>query len=132
MKVGDELTFTKRVTEDQPMRYGEASGDLNPIHTDDAFARSVGLDGVILQGLCTMSFLHQAAVTWAGGDPMAVETLETRFTSPVYPGDEVRFEGTVVERDGDRAHIEVTGFNQDDEAVLDDAVARVEIETERR
>lgn len=91
------LVYEQRVTEDQPWRYGDASGDTNPIHTDPEFARSVGLDGVILQGLCTMAFCFQAVTAWAGGDPTRVEALEARFTEPVHPGETVRFEGEIVD-----------------------------------
>lgn len=126
MEVGDRLGFDKEVTEDQPMRYGEASGDMNPIHTDDSFARSVGLDGVILQGLCTMSFVHQAVTEWAGGDPTDVDHLEVRFSDPVYPGDRLSFEGEVVYAGDGRARIEITGRNQDDDVVLEDSTAEIQ------
>lgn len=126
MEVGDTLGFDKEVTEDQPMRYGQASGDLNPIHTDEDFARSVGLDGVILQGLCTMSFVHQAVTEWAGGDPTDVDHLEVRFSDPVYPGDRLSFEGEVVYANDGRARIEITGRNQDDDVVLEDSTAEIQ------
>lgn len=125
MEVGDTLGFDKQVTEDQPWRYGEASGDMNPIHTDENFARSVGLDGVILQGLCTMSFVHQAVAEWAGGDPTDVDHLEIRFSDPVYPGDRLSFEGEVVYTGDGRARIEITGRNQDD-VVLEDSTAEIQ------
>ena len=50
------------------MRYAGASGDFNPIHIDEEFARSVGLPGRILHGLWTMAQVARA-VTEAGGRP---------------------------------------------------------------
>lgn len=126
MDVGDTFGFEKPVTEDQPDRYGEASGDTNPIHTDEEFARSVGLDGVILQGLCTMSFAHQAVTEWAGGDPTDVERLKVRFADNVYPGDEVRFDGEVVAVEDGRASIDIVGTNQHGDVVLENAEATVQ------
>lgn len=131
MKPGDRFTFDKEVGEDQPRRYGEASGDMNPIHTDEEFARSVGFDTVILQGLCTMSFVHQALAEWAGGDPLAVRRLEVRFERPVYPGDRLTVEGEVESVDDGKgdglAELAVRVVNQDGEEVLGDATAEVGI-----
>lgn len=115
---GAELAFEKHVTDDQPYRYGQASGDMNPIHTDPEFARSVGFDDVILQGLCTMTFVHQALAEWSGGDPDAVESLEVRFLDPVYPGDELAIEGTVDAVEDGVAEVDVTVVDQDGDVVL--------------
>lgn len=76
------------VTQDQPLRYAEASGDRNPIHTDDAVARMFGHPGIILQGSCTMSFVAKAALdTFGGGDPRRLKRLRVRYARPVLPGD---------------------------------------------
>lgn len=64
------------------MRYAGASGDLNPIHYDEGFARSVGLPGVIAHGMLTMGTAIEAVVDWIG-DPAAVREYSTRFTKPV-------------------------------------------------
>ena len=62
MKAGDELPELK-VTPDRylTVRYAGASGDFNPIHIDDEFAREVGLPGKILHGLWTMAQVARAA-----------------------------------------------------------------------
>ena len=74
-------------------RYAEASGDRNPIHLDDDFARRVGLPGVIVHGLLQMGILANVAVAAAGGDPARIRRLSTRFAGMVEPGDEVIFGG---------------------------------------
>lgn len=85
--VGD---FTVHVDADQTYRYHEASGDPMPIHLDDAFAKSVGLPGIIAHGLCTMAMTSQAVVkTVAGGDPGRIKRLAVRFSKNVFPGDDV-------------------------------------------
>ena len=75
-------TSTQSVTvaADLPRRYAKASGDDNPIHVDDAFAKSVGFPGVILQGLCTLALAVRAL-------PKGLERLQVRFARPVSPGD---------------------------------------------
>ena len=72
---------------DQTYRYSEASGDMVPIHLDDEIARSVGLPGIIVHGLCTMAFTSWAAIeNVAGGDPARLKRLAVRFSKPVLPG----------------------------------------------
>lgn len=107
-----------RVAEDQPLRYAEASGDANPIHTSDDIARMAGLKGKILHGLATMAFAQRAAIDkWLAGDPAKLARMRVRFTKPVYPGEILTFgawnvepnllgfevrtqDGTVVLKDG--------------------------------
>jgi acyl dehydratase len=86
-KVGE---FTVHVDEDQTYRYRDASGDQMPIHVDDAFAKSVGLPGIIAHGLCTMAMTSQAVVkTVAEGDPSRLKRLAVRFSKNVFPGNDV-------------------------------------------
>jgi acyl dehydratase len=79
-----------KVDVDQALRYASASGDANPIHTDDAAAKAVGLPGVILHGMCTMALCGRAVVDeLAGGDPTRLRRLAVRFYRPVFPGAEL-------------------------------------------
>jgi acyl dehydratase len=82
--------LTVHVDDDQTFRYRDASGDQMPIHVDDAFAKSVGLPGIIAHGLCTMAMTSQAVVkTVADGDPSRLKRLAVRFSKNVFPGDDV-------------------------------------------
>ena len=83
-----EHTF--KVDEDQPARYAEASGDPNPIHTDENIAKMAGLPGVINHGMCTMAMAVGGAVDGlAGGDPTRVKKVAVRFSKMVFPGQEL-------------------------------------------
>lgn len=84
---GPAWTATQLVDADQSLRYADASGDHNPIHKDEAMAKAAGLPGIILHGLCTMAFVHNAAVRQVGGDPMKIRRLAVRFNRPVLMGD---------------------------------------------
>ena len=70
-------------------RYAGASGDFNPIHLDDEFARSVGLPGRILHGLWTM-----AQVARAQGDPLALRSLSVQFRGLGVPEKEITITST--------------------------------------
>jgi acyl dehydratase len=75
-----------RVTPDRYLtyRYAGASGDFNPIHLDDEFARSVGLPSRILHGLWTM-----AQVARAQGDGLKLRSLSVQFRGMGVPGQEI-------------------------------------------
>jgi acyl dehydratase len=81
-----EITYP--VADDQTVRYAAASGDRFAIHLDDEFARSVGLPGRIVHGLCTMAFTGRAVLEAAGvEDPTRIRRLAVRFSAPLFPGD---------------------------------------------
>jgi acyl dehydratase len=76
------------VADDLTDRYAAASGDDFAIHLDDAFARSVGLPGRIVHGLCTLAIAGRAVLAAADvDDPRAVRRLAVRFSAPLFPGD---------------------------------------------
>jgi acyl dehydratase len=82
------------------VRYAGASGDFNPIHIDEDFARQVGLPGRILHGLWTMAQVARAQ-TEAGGGPESLQRLSVQFRGMGVPEAEVRVRSTVREvRDG--------------------------------
>ncbi len=76
------------VKENQTNIYAEGSGDYNPIHIDDEFAKKVGLPGIILQGLCSMAFCFKAVQdNLCNKDPLKIKRLLVRFAKPVLPQD---------------------------------------------
>ncbi len=69
------------------------SGDWNPLHIDPAIARKAGFERPILHGLCTQGIACRALLrTYCGNDPTRLQSLFTRFSAPVYPGETIRFE----------------------------------------
>ena len=101
MKPGDELPQLG-VTPDKylTVRYAGASGDFNPIHIDEEFAKQVGLPGRILHGLWTMAQVARAQTNAAGG-PHALKRLAVQFRGMGLPEVEVTVKSTVREvRDG--------------------------------
>jgi acyl dehydratase len=87
-----------RVTPDRYLtaRYAGASGDFNPIHIDEEFARAVGLPGRILHGLWTMAQVARAQTEAAGG-PERLKRLSVQFRGMGVPEQEVVVSGTVRE-----------------------------------
>ena len=84
LSVGQEIgSHTFSFTRDSLVKYAGASGDFNPIHYRDDFAKSVGLDGVLAHGMLTMGAAVQVAVNWIG-DAGKVIDYGVRFTKPVF------------------------------------------------
>jgi acyl dehydratase len=79
-----------KVTPDRylTVRYAGASGDFNPIHVDEEFARSVGLPGRILHGLWTMAQVARAQTEAAGG-PEKLKRLSVQFRGMGLPEQEI-------------------------------------------
>jgi acyl dehydratase len=91
-----------KVTPDRylTVRYAGASGDFNPIHIDEEFAKQVGLPGRILHGLYTMAQVARAQTEAAGG-PEKLKRLAVQFRGMGLPEQEITVSGTVREvRDG--------------------------------
>jgi acyl dehydratase len=106
LRVGTQIPGV-RVTPDKYLtaRYAGASGDFNPIHIDEEFARAVGLPGRILHGLWTMAQVARAQTEAAGG-PEHLKRLSVQFRGMGLPEQEVVVSGTVREADGGTVVIE--------------------------
>ncbi|MDQ3618679.1 MAG: MaoC family dehydratase N-terminal domain-containing protein [Actinomycetota bacterium] len=70
------------------VRYAGASGDFNPIHTDEDYARKTGAPTVFAMGMLPAGYLAHAVTDWFGG-PQNLRRFKVRFTTRVWPGDEL-------------------------------------------
>jgi acyl dehydratase len=112
INVGDQLPAQDfPITRADLVRYAGASGDFNPIHWNERFAKSVGLPNVIAHGMFTMATAVRVVTDWAG-DPGAVVEYGVRFTRPV------------VVPDPGNATITVSGSVR---AIRDDGLAEVDL-----
>jgi acyl dehydratase len=91
---GDQIEL--KVTPDPyvTVRYAGASGDFNPIHIDEEFAKQVGLPGRILHGLWTMAQVARAHTDAAGG-PDTLKRLSVQFRGMGRLNEEITVTGTV-------------------------------------
>jgi acyl dehydratase len=132
LQVGDEhvQVVAEDLSRTQIVQYAGASGDYNPLHSDEPFAREVaGYPGVFAHGMLTMGLTGRALTDWVG-DGRLLE-FGVRFTAQVWPGDTLTATATVREvgeRDGvPIARIEVVTANQDGAPVMTGAaVARLD------
>ena len=123
MEPGDKIEL--KVTPDPyvTVRYAGASGDFNPIHIDEEFAKAVGLPGRILHGLWMMAQVARAHTEAAGG-PDKLHSLSVQFRGMGAIGEEFVVSGTVRERDGETLIVDSTA-SQGDRTLIKGAVAAV-------
>ena len=104
----------------QLTRYAGASGDFNPIHQDDEFARAAGMGGVFGHGMLTMGFVAQCVTDWAGAG--AVKKIGVRFAGLVRLKDVITCKGRVLAKSSkDGTHLvelELSAENQKGEKVV--------------
>jgi len=126
LEVGEEIP-TVKVTPDKYLtaRYAGASGDFNPIHIDEEFARAVGLPGRILHGLWTMAQVARAQTEAAGG-PEHLKRLAVQFRGMGVPEQEVVVTGTVRERRDGRVIVD-TVAEQAGKQIVRNAEAELEV-----
>jgi acyl dehydratase len=105
MKAGDEFELTVTPDRHLTVRYAGASGDFNPIHIDEEFARQVGLPGKILHGLWTMAQVARAHTEALGG-PDRLARLSVEFRGMGVMEQEITVHGTVREVDSETAIVD--------------------------
>jgi acyl dehydratase len=120
-------TIELRVTPDPfvTVRYAGASGDFNPIHIDEDFAKSVGLPGRILHGLWTMAQVARAHTDAAGG-PERLKRLSVQFRGMGRMGEEIVVSGTVREV-ADGVAVVDSQAEQSGTRVIRNAVAEISV-----
>jgi acyl dehydratase len=114
---GAELPELK-VTPDRyvTVRYAGASGDFNPIHVDEEFAKQVGLPGRILHGLWTMAQVARAQTEAAGG-PHTLQRLKVQFRGMGRLEQEITVRSRVADVADGIAHVDCEAW-QDDQAIV--------------
>jgi acyl dehydratase len=99
LEVGQEVFEASKVVRREDVKaYADASGDQNPLHQDDDFARSVGFPGIIAHGMFSMAHLAKAVKDWAG-NPAALRSISVQFRAVVYMDETLVARGRVAGMD---------------------------------
>jgi 3-hydroxybutyryl-CoA dehydratase len=111
-------------------RYAEVSGDFNPIHINEDYARETPLGGTVAHGMLVLAYVSQMMTVAFGRDWLSGGRLDVRFRAPARPGDTISVSGkiTSVEKDEDysRVRCEVLCRDQNGESVIT-GVAEVKV-----
>ncbi|MFN0063988.1 MAG: MaoC family dehydratase [Myxococcaceae bacterium] len=122
VRVGDELPALAKSPIDrvQLARYAGATGDFNPVHVDETFARGLGMPSVYAPGMMVMGMLAQLLSDWAKGGQL--RRYSVKFSRIVWPGDTVVCKGRVSDRLGENGHylvdVDLWAENQKGELVM--------------
>ena len=116
LNVGDEIpTLSKVVKREEVKAYADASGDQNPLHQDDAFARGVGFPGIIAHGMFTMAHVVKAVTDWVG-DPGALVAIDVQFRAVVFMDETLVAGGEVVAKDDSTRRVRLSVWTEVDRA----------------
>lgn len=99
IEVGYFEEFSITITDEMISNFCITTGDVNPLHTDSAFAQVAGYDNKVAYGLLTASFMSTIAGVYLPGEHSLIQRIEAEFPAPVYVGDTVTFSGKVVSKD---------------------------------
>ena len=119
LKVGDTHTakLVENLSRTQIVQYAGASGDYNPLHTDEIFTTKVaGYPTVFAHGMLTMGMTGKMITDYVGDGRLT--KYGVRFTSQVWPGDDLESTATVAEVGARLVRLDVTTRNQDGVVVL--------------
>lgn len=120
LKIGMSESFTVTVTEEMMRSFLELSGDENPLHNDEEFAKSQGYDSKVVYGLLTTSFISKLVGVLLPGKYCLLQGIDIKFVKPVYVGDILLVRGVVDElhESVKRLTVKVEVINQDEKKVV--------------
>ena len=120
ISAGQQERFSVTVTEEMMAKFLDITGDVNPLHTDDAFAKEKGVPQRVTYGMLTASLISTLGGVYLPGKYCLIQGVEVRFAKPVYIGDVLEVTGEAVKVDTDLRYLEikVTIRNQRNEKVL--------------
>ena len=120
ISAGHQESFSVTVTEDMMAKFRAITGDINPLHVSDEFAKEKGFPQRVVYGMLTASLISTLGGVYLPGKYCLIQGVEVRFAKPVFIGDvlEVTGEAVKVDRDLRYLEIKVTIRNQRNEKVL--------------
>lgn len=118
--IGQSETFRHEVTEDNMRMFRELTGDENPLHMDEGFARSHGFPSRVAYGMLAASLVSAMGGVYLPGKYCLIQQVEVKFVSPVFLGDVLSVCGRVGELSDSvrQAVIKIEMKNQDGRKVV--------------
>ncbi len=109
---------TRRLTQPMLNAYADASGDHNPIHIDEVFAKATPMGGTIAHGMLVLSFISEMMAGGFGERWLTSGSLDVRFRAPARPGDTVTARATQQDPKDGRVRYAVECVSQGGEALI--------------
>jgi len=120
IKVGDSAEITKTIEQADIEAFADVTGDHNPVHIDEEFAKTTRFGKRIAHGMLTASLISSVLATELPGEGSVYLGQTLQFVAPVFPGDEITARVTVKEMREDKpiVKLETVCVNQRDEVVI--------------
>lgn len=98
IEIGHKESFSVTITEEMLAAFKDITGDVNPLHNDEEYAKAKGNPGRVAYGMLTASFLSTLAGVYLPGERSLIHEVNVKFSKPVYIGDVIEIEGVVDEK----------------------------------
>lgn len=120
IEIGQKESFSVTITESERDKFREITGDVNPLHNDEEYARSMGHERCVAYGMLSAAYLSTLAGVYLPGKNSLIQKTEVNFRKPVYVGDTLTISGEVTDKNETFKVIEVKTEmkNQDGVKVL--------------
>ena len=117
---GDTASISRTITDDDIQRFADASGDHNPLHLNDDFAKSTRFGRRIAHGMLSASLISAVIANQLPGQGSIYLGQTLKFVAPVFPGDTITARVTVISIRDDKpvVRLETVCMNQHDEVVI--------------
>ncbi|MFW9856018.1 MAG: MaoC family dehydratase [Candidatus Thorarchaeota archaeon] len=121
IQIGQSADYIRTITENDIQRFAEVSGDHNPLHMDESFAKTTFFKGRIAHGMLSASFISTVLAMKLPGAGSVYLKQEVNFLKPVRIGDTITTRVKVQDKNDEKARItlKTTCTNQDGIVVLD-------------
>lgn len=121
ISIGDKKKFTEKIDESKLQEFAKLSGDFNPLHTDEAYARTTKFKKRVCHGMLLASFFSKLVGMHLPGKNALYFSQDLNFQSPCYLGDQITVEGEVLDKsDSTRIiTIKTSIYNQDGSCLVD-------------
>ncbi|MCL2365875.1 MAG: MaoC family dehydratase [Oscillospiraceae bacterium] len=118
--LGQVANFAVTITEDMMSKFRDISGDVNPLHISEDFAKDKGYTGRVVYGMLSASFLSTMAGMYLPGENCVIHAVEVKFPLPVYLGQTLTFTGEVVSKVDayNTIELKVSATNSNNQKVL--------------
>lgn len=120
IRIGDSETYERTVTETDVVLFGGISGDLNPAHFNEVYAKDTMFKGRIVHGMLTASYFSTILGTLLPGPGTIYLGQELKFTKPVHIQDTIKATATVTEiiEEKNIIKLETIAYNQAGDVVV--------------
>ena len=115
--IGEEATLTKLVSDDDIKTFARVSGDDNPVHMDDDYAKGTMFEGRIAHGMLVAGLISAVLGTKLPGPGAVYLSQQLRFLAPVRPGDHVTASAKVTEWDAAKGRVTLSTEVKNHESV---------------